>query len=223
MREWTDVFVPALSERVLLEKRALFFIPAALPRCDAMQISTAYLSALSNTGAIEDPRAGRVAIRKAMQLQPISYERAEGFLNVANHALVERGAPPLTKADIVACVFRLKDPTDILTDLRLTVRDVSEATGLSQSVVSAAVARYRLQYVDADLIWRFLMEARAKVGAVGAKTEAALAGRPQDLIKTDSRQPLAVRPHEDHGYVYTWENLRAAPPSGHYWAIDAEH
>jgi hypothetical protein len=221
-REWADVYVPAPTERIALESRALFFVPAALSRCAAAGLTTGYLGSLANAGLVQGPRAGRVAIRKVMHQHPVSYERAVGFMNVANHALAERGIERFKLADIVACVFRLKDPTEIASELALTAQDISALTGLPLTIVVAALGRYRIQYNDASAIWRLFQTSKEQSRGWGPKADAALTGIAQDFIKTDIRQPLAVKSLEDDEFVYTWQNLEVAERAGHYWAIDIE-
>jgi len=219
MREWADVFLPG-PDRRLLERRSLFFIPAALKRCEEAGLTNVYLGSLAATAPIPEPKAGRVAINKVLLLRPVSYESALGFLNVVNHALRQRGARPLERADIVACVFRLKDPSEILAELGLTVAEVAVRCQIPLRVVQAAFGRFRLQFRDAELIWHFLLFAKWFSGKNGPKTEAALTGSAPDFIKCDARQPTLVKELDQGEFVYGWDNLAAAPRSGHYWALD---
>jgi hypothetical protein len=158
-----------------------------------------------------------------LKFKPVVYASALGFLEVANRALEERGGEPLVRKDIVACVFRLKDPGEVVAELGVSAQDIADGCDLSDDVVAAALARYRIQYNDAYVIWKFLSElkedSRRTPGEVATER---LTADIREFIRTDLRPPLAVKQVEDDEYVYNWRNLRAAPSSGHPWFIAEE-
>lgn len=224
MREWADVFIPALDERIQLAKKALFFIPRALERCATNELTVAHLDSISRTAAFEGPRAGRNAIAKVFRVQPVSYESARGFLAVANLALREIGAAELTTRDIIACVFRLRDPQEVLIALKMPWAEMASAAGRSRELAQAAVSKYRLQLVDALAFWRVVRAHVQENGSQSAFVNEIITDDPRDFIKTDVRAglPIAVRRLDDFEYVYRWDNLQYAPLSGHFWALESD-
>lgn len=219
VREWADVFVPALDERLTLEGKALFFIPSALEHCSQAHLNRAYLGSLSNTAEIGPVRAGRAAISKVLRFEPVTYASARGFLNVANYGLKSRDAPLMNVSDIVACVFRLKEPDTIAAALNLSPQMIAAGTLLPQELIVAALGRFRLQFVDAFAIWRFLLNFQLSGPASGGGLEF-LTDNPADFIKTDGRYPLAIKEVGDREFVYGLRNLEPAAAKGHYWAIE---
>jgi hypothetical protein len=224
MPQWADVYLDRLDERLSLEPKALFFVPEALARCSAAGLTATSLSALSQAErhAGGAARAGRSAITKVLKIVPVSYESAVGFLAVANRALALRGGGELTLDHIVACVFRLKDPSEVARALGASALDIARACGLTEQVASAALGRYRLQFRDAIAIWSFLRE--RKIAASSARpgpedpTLSVVTENPMDFVRTDMRPPVAIRSVGEEGFVYDWRNLRPAPPTGHPWA-----
>jgi hypothetical protein len=223
VRQWADVYVPAPDARVQLEKKALFFIPSAVERCDARDLTVAQLGSISSTASIRGPRAGRNAISKLFRFHPVTYDSAIGFINVANIAL-GGAAPAFTTSDIIACVFRLRHPMDLLNALRLTPEQVAAEAGLSRDVGIAAVQRYRIQLNDALAIWQFLKTRSRDEGSPPRVVSDAITDDAHDFITADVRAglPMAVKALNDFEYVYRWDNLKPAPPSGHYWALEDE-
>lgn len=222
MREWADIYVPALDERLALETKALFFVPTALQRCSDRGLTVSHLSAISSAAAIEGPRAGRNVIGKVLRFQPVAYDSAVGFLNVANRALEGSAHASFTTRDIVACVFRLRDVTEVLGALNKKIDDVAIGADVPIEIAQAAAQRYRLQLNDALAIWRYALSCAENAGGTDPAIGYVLTERPQDFIKTDVRPDLhmAVKRLDDRDFVYGWENLKAASEAGHYWALD---
>ena len=220
MEGWADVTISSLRDRLALERKALFFIPDALKCCNAAGHTPASLAARShaNSSRTSSIRAGRNAIAKVLNIAPVGYQSAIGFLNVANEALELAGRAPLGREDIVACVFRLKDPAEIIRALKLSTDDVAKGCGLSEAIVAAALSRYRLQYCDADAIWRFALAAKM-TGSYSDPYLINLTDDPRAFIKTDTRAPMAIKDAGEDGFVYNSSNLKSAPSTGHPWAL----
>lgn len=218
MRDWADVYVPPLDDRLALQSKALFFVPTALEWCSSRDLTVARLSAISSAASFPAARAGRNVIGKVLRFQPVAYDSALGFVNVLNRAL---GETQFSTKDIVACVFRLRDIAEVLSALNKKAEDLAAGSGVSLEIAQAAIQRYRLQLYDALSIWQFLRDCAARGNFRDSAIEQVLTDKPQDFIKTDVRSdlPMAVKLLDDRDFVYGWENLRAAPSSGHYWAL----
>lgn len=223
VRRWADVFVPSPSERVALQRRALFFVPVGVERCADLSIRAAALNEAAVAFRGPGPVAGRTAISKILGYKPVNYESALGFIKLANHVIEDRRGAALVAEDIVACVFRLKDATETAASLGLRPQDIAEACKLSLPVVQAALSRYRIQLVDALAIWSFFAEEFKERGNQNAKVDE-LPAAPESFILTDARKglPIAVRQLNEDQFVYSWDNLRPAPRGGHFWAVDEE-
>jgi hypothetical protein len=220
VRRWADVYIPALDVRLQLEKKALFYIPSALERCAARSLTVSHLGSISRTAPIAGHRAGRNAINKIFRFHPVTYERATGFINVANFAL--RGAvEEFTTKDIVACAFRLRQPMDVLQAMKISVEEMSKEAGISNDIGHAAVQRYRIQLHDALGIWSFILSRWRENPPRSPLVSGVITEDPRDFVRADLRAglPIAVKRLDDFEYVYRLDDLKPAPISGHYWAI----
>jgi hypothetical protein len=166
LAEWADVYVADTDDRIALQGKALFFIPLALQVLNTVGIN---VSTLTHRSAIlrGNPQrgsfkvAGRNAISKVMDCEPVVYDSALGFINVANAELEARGdSQRLTKATIVACVFELERIGEVFEALGLSEATVATDCGIQERIVRAACQRGRLQFVHADLIWKKCLAAK---------------------------------------------------------------
>jgi hypothetical protein len=221
VRQWADVYIPALDVRLQLEKKALFYVPSALERCAARSLTVAHLGSISRTAPIAGLRAGRNAIGKIFRFHPVTYDRAVGFINVANVALKGTGEE-FTTRDIVACAFRLRQPMDVLQALNISVEEMAREAGISNDIGHAAVQRYRIQLHDALAIWHFILSRWRENPPNSALVSGVITEDPRDFVRADLRAglPIAVRRLDDFEYVYRLDDLKPAPISGHYWAIE---
>jgi hypothetical protein len=137
-------------------------------------------------------------------------------------ALTESADPPFTTADIVACVFRLRDVAEVLAALSIKLEDLASGAGVAAEIANAAAQRYRLQLHDAMAIWRFVSAKVTRDKVRDHAIDQVITDRPQDFIKTDVRPdlPMAVKHLDDEEFVYGWDNLKPAPRAGHHWALD---
>ncbi len=225
-RAWADVYVSDPTQRPALEGKALFFVVNAPSRCLEAHVSAADLAfayTLQKARGEHAVLAGRSIHTKVLAGRPVSYESALGFINVSREPLAEGKQPPLETTDIVACVFRLKDPDQVALGLQADAGEIARGCNLAPRIVEAALARYRLQLVDALAIWGFCRSLQAiGRGAGNANLAARLTDDPRDFIRTDTRPPFAIKPVAEDGYVYSIGDLRAAPRSGHPWALDID-
>ncbi len=229
MLEWCDVVVRTEGDRIVLENSALFFIPSALTVCNSRQLTVSGINSLTRSAKLSRPDAhfaGRSAIDKVMNCVPVVYRSALGFLNSANHALESNGAPErLSHADIVACVFRLRDAAKITNELKVTESEIARSCNIAPRIVNAALNQYRIQYVDAHAIWKFCVDrVRSESIKLGPELADTLTKNETDLIVSDSKKKssMAIKrvgsKDDTDDYVYDRETLRAAPLSGHAWA-----
>jgi hypothetical protein len=219
---WADVVIDNVVERRALEAKALFFLPTAARACRdvGLNVSTIMTSLLIQARSLnQTPGVGRSVVSKILNVLPVRYDSAVQFIAAVNPLLAEYQLNRFDTGDIVACVFRLKDPDEVFESLGLTSDGVARACGLRYDLVASALLRYRLQLNDALALWRYLTD---QVAGLTAKPAAILRERltddPSDFIKTDARPPMAIKTTRD-GSVYTLDNLKAAPASGHRWAV----
>lgn len=231
MPDWADVYVPSFAERSALARRALFFVLNAAERLEDEGIRQADVmlraqSLKRSGGRAAQEAAGRGAIENVFACKPVRRESAVGFITSVNNLLADhKVAWRFTTRDIIACVFRLKDGPEIAAALGVSPADIARHTGIKLSIVECAVQRWRITYAHAEAIRQYLLQIKADKKA-NDPILSALSADPMGLIKTDSRSdlPMAVKQIEiDPGrfeFVYGWEDLSAAPPAGHPWAIE---
>jgi cation transport regulator ChaB len=232
------VYVDDIDERARLERSALFFIPAAFELCRRNNLSVSKLTSRSTIEKKDRPHlflAGRAVIGTVMGCkQPVVYESAVRFINLANLDLPEDER--LQRSDIVACAFRLSDP-ELVADLGLTSQGVATACGLRKEVVEGALKQMRIPYTDAHAIWAHLSDIVKTRADLPEGVKDVITNRQQDFIRTDANGSYSFaverigRPVPRHSkkaeanavdvaeYVYNRANLHPAPVSGHPWAI----
>ncbi|WP_298743788.1 hypothetical protein [uncultured Brevundimonas sp.] len=229
--------IARLEDRAALARRALFFIPSAWVR--VYEEAGLNVAALTRRAGIlrsqqhDGDIAGREALEKVLACdQPVAYARAKGFITVANAELTARNEHEgrafrlFQEADIVACVFRLRDAPEIMDTLALTPERLSEETGIPLDIVKAAVRkeRYRISLDHALRIWRRLLAITSRLESASDKL-IAITRNPADLICTDERYNMSIRKvagrrsEDDERYVYSRDHLVAAPEEGHPWAL----
>ena len=225
-RNWADVYVGDATHKPALEAKALFFLAIAPQRCVDAHVSAASLAlAYSNLRTEHGPEglAGKSIHTKVLGGKPVSYESAVGFINVSRGLLTKGGQPPLETSDIVACVFRLKDPDILAAALGTSLEEIADHCHMRRRVVDAALTRYRLPLVFALSIWGFFRDLQALGrGASNPLVATRLTEDPRDFIKTDNRAPFAIKPFDDDEYVYSIADLRPAPRVGHPWALERD-
>ncbi len=240
-RQWADVFVEDEDCRHFLEGKALFYIPAANSVAQLNNQNIALLTARSTTAKADgNPNLpGRQVIAKVIKCEePVSYESALNFLTLIN--LTVTNGPKLTTADMVACVFRLRD-AHLLKALPLDAESIARGCGLRPVLVKEAIDekdRTRITYHDAERIWSFLCD-YIKKNKPKAADDASwppeilhlLNGDPLNFIIADmsKRYPVEVAkigrisPDDpEQTYIYSRSLLIKAPRDRHPWAIGPE-
>ncbi|NKB56047.1 MAG: hypothetical protein GKS00_06900 [Alphaproteobacteria bacterium] len=229
MPAWCDVVVCDVDDRVALEAKALFFVPSALIICNRKGLTIAGLSATARAAKMVNRDlhyAGRSAISKVMGCEPVVRKSALGFINSANAALSAiKDDHRFSTDDIIACVFRLRDGTEVLEALGLSAVDVSSNCAIRHEIVEAALARYRIQYADARKIWEYCCSVKVREKISSEEIDSIITDDEGSFIKTDTRfgLPMAIKRIENDGqveYVYRREHLEKAPSSGHEWSIE---
>jgi len=239
-RDWADVWVGG-PERRELEQLKLFFIPGFDDRVSGATLTTAGLVDFGKQHLARHLRAGRDIIERARAGEPVAYSSCGRLRETLNAALsyFKAEAEKLTRADVVACVFRIKDIGPLMTCAGVTAEELATATGIPLPVVNSAVVRRRLTYDHADRLWRYFLAVKQS-GVVPPEhvSETTILQSAWDLLQPD--QPaLCIRPDLDHepavGWhqvvneengevadrcVYRLEDIRPAPLSGHPWALD---
>jgi hypothetical protein len=220
------VYVDDPLFRPALESKALFFVAHAPARCLAAGLSAADLALAYSIQSRDQGHpilAGRSIHTKVLNGMPVSYGRAVGFINVTRELLAGRNHQPLDTGDIVACVFRLKDPDTVATALGVDIPTIARACHLRPRIVESALARYRLPLVFALPIWRYLRGLQADGrGQENPTVAERLTDDPREFIKTDKRSPIAIKPGDgEDEYVYSLADVSPAPRTGHPWALDA--
>jgi len=233
-REWADVYIESPVTRRALERRALYFVPGVLPLCDEYRLNSAMLSAVAHMAKREaytdaprkSPLVGRLAIDSVLKVKPVTYASATGVIELINN-FIGKIAPAelLSTADIVACVFSLKNAGEIAKELNLSVSEISSSCGISRPIVESALMRYRMQYSDAAAIHKFFRKKNSEIKGVDWISNI-LTINEDDFISTDDSRLVmpAIRQIGDDTvseYVYNWSNLKPAPRTGHPWAIGA--
>lgn len=238
-RQWADVYVDDIDERSRLERSALFFVPSAFELCKNHRLSISKLNSRATITKKDQPHlqvAGRSVIETVIHCkQPVVYESAIRFIQLANLDLPKDKL--LQTSDIVACVFRLKDP-QVIEALGLDAPALALGSGVTLKVVESSLNRLRICYVDAKAIWAFLMGQAADRKGLTKEVREILTGNQEDLIRTEvkgtypiaiGRTGVVIPRHSKKGeasdvdnaeYVYNRSNLHPAPPSGHPWTIE---
>ncbi len=229
MREWADVYVLDVDDRIALRGKALFFVPRAIGVItDTHNISTSALGSFSSSlkGTTTTNYAGRAAIKKVMDCDPVVYESAVGFINVCNakfHSM--KIAYRFTLGDIVACVFCFRNLFELIQKLNLAKTSkeaagvISTATGIDADIVDSTFSGFRVIYNHAETIRSFINDQAARQGLAPE----ALGYGPsfndlfQSIAKSD--KPVSIKKNIKDSYVYRRVDLSAAPLSGHAWSI----
>ncbi|TBD04593.1 hypothetical protein ELH21_09395 [Rhizobium leguminosarum] len=209
MREWADVYLESIDEKVLVERNALFFIPSALHLMFTNGITKNNLSTFA-VNLQREPRAGRQAISKVADCKPVVYESASGFVTAFNeYCKTKRIDAQLSKRDIVACVFRIEGLGSLLNRAKRNKEDLQRETGISAAIIDSAIDNYRIQLEDALKIFKFLHR------ATNSKPEI------RDIISLSEKlSRTSVKKAKDESYVYRREHLVVAPVTGHPWSIE---
>lgn len=223
LADWADVYVGNTDDRIDLQSKALFFIPSALGMLSTFSINISTLTYRAQNLRQDATRptsriTGRSAITKVMGCEPVVYESAVGFMNVANKELESRGnSERLELSSIVACVFELDGFAQVATALGLSAETISTQCDIPARIISAAIARSRLQYVDAEKIWKYCLT-RKQDQQPDLPT---LTDDPRTFIRTRVSKDgfAAIRKIEEGRYVYERDDLRPAPLNGHPWSI----
>jgi hypothetical protein len=226
-----------LDDRLRLERAALFFIPSALEICNSHQLSVSKLTGRATTARRDNPAlqlAGRQVIGTVFKCkQPIVYDSALRFIRLVNLDLPEDKW--LKHSDIVACVFRLKEP-EIIAELGIKPQDLASECKLRKEVVDAALKGMRITYSDAYAIWVFLMRVTTGRPELPPTLRDVLTGDQRDFISADLNtrylavekigktlpkhsKKSAVDESDNAEYVYNRANLKRAPLSHHPWAL----
>jgi hypothetical protein len=208
-REWADVYIDSIDDRLALQRYALFFIPSALHLMSQNGITKNTLSTFS-MNIKGKPTAGRQAVGKVADCLPVVYESAVGFVNAFNMFCEREGYESrLAKQDIVACVFRIEGFTQLLSRANITKAHVHEVTGIAANIIDSVPNNFRIQLSDAIK----LFELFSKHEGIGQL-------RIDEFIQvSENGGRTSVKKSSDVKYVYKRENLRAAPMVGHPWAI----
>jgi hypothetical protein len=203
--QWADVYEPDVDVRLDLQPNALFFIPSAREIISDQKNET-IASLAQHAGALKRQGrkavAGKSAIKKIMDCEPVVYGSAIGFIAVANDLV---GSTIFSTADIVACVFKIENLEAIAKAKGLDAPAIATASGVPLRIVHSAIANYRICFRHAEALFRACADPGLQL---------------TDFILTRCRNDgrTSVRWDDPH-YVYRRENLQPAPPTGHHWAI----
>lgn len=201
-------------------------IPSAFDRCTANELTAPILESFGRMNPSATPGigyAGKNAIGKVWNGEPVQYASARGFIHLANAALAARGKPEHFELhDVVACVFRLKDAPDVANALKLSAWDIATGCRLNVDIVTGALKKYRLPYRDADTIWRFLLAKKEELTSTPPDDLKYLTSAPEDLLKVDVRNdlPMGIYRTSEKDFVHKPFNVSPAPRRGHPWALD---
>jgi len=151
-----------------------------------------------------------------MSCEPVVYESALGFIEVANEELgASARQERFQTTSIIACVFYLDRLGDAASALQLTPDSISQQCAMSLPIVKSAFEHFRLQFVDAEKIWKHCLE----VSRSRSVELPYLTADITSFVKTRASSRTSIK-KEEIGFVYQRNNLSPAPRTGHPWAID---
>ncbi|MBY2985659.1 hypothetical protein [Rhizobium leguminosarum] len=209
MREWADVYLASLDDRLQVQRFALFYIPKALGLMSQNDITRSKLSNFAQFHK-DSKSAGKQAITKVADCKPAVYDSVLGFIYLFNAYCKREGlAIELSITDIVACVFRFEGLHNIITDVGLSKQQLQEQTGIAAPVVEAAIGGFRLQLSDCLKISQAIKQS-PQFGATALDELIFVTQK----ISRNSIKKIAV-----DNYVYRREYLHPAPVTGHPWSI----
>lgn len=204
MPDWADVYEPDLDARLDLQPNALFFIPTG--RTVLNGESVASLSTHSGTlkRANHTGLAGKAAIKKVWNCEPVVYASALGFIALANNLTQ---AATFSTADIVACIFKIPTLKAAATAKNLpTATAIATASGVPERIVTSALEGYRVSFNHAEALFKVCADSATRL---------------DNFLVTQARNDSRTSVKQDaSGYVYRRTDLTpSAPPTGHHWAI----
>jgi hypothetical protein len=201
--DWADVYEPDLDVRLDLQPNALFFIPRA--RADLNGETVASLATYSGTlkRANNVGLAGRNAIKKVWNCEPVVYASALGFVALANYL---KGTTIFSTTDIAACIFKIPTLRAAASAKNLsTATDITAASGVPERIVLSALDGYRVSFNHAQALFKACADPAIKL---------------ENFVVTKARNDSRTSVKQDtNGYVYRRADLTLAPQTGHHWAI----
>lgn len=203
-----DVKIGA-NDWLALRTRALFFLPELILKFSE--------SGLTQNAIIEESKSlqekiGPAVIKSVLSCHPVTHKKALGVLSAYNSLMVKSDGQGIDEKMIVGALFRTNPLQSIMSKYEIDAAGLAVKSVLSISCIENMRRAGRV-HLHAALSVKSALRSEYKVGTgLGENFISCSKSGTKAIFKTDD---------DDDPFMIKFSDLRAAPETGHPWAISA--